>query len=101
MKTFNDLKEGDYVYELDTYSGNVDCLKVSKIFPFFPNDSIVIRFNEYTSIRFNKNESFKSVLGVLYFCNQEECLDKLSKLTKYYQTVLNTTKQNFQKLKEL
>ena len=101
MKTFNDLKEGDYVYELDTYSGNVDCLKVSKILPFFPNDSIVIRFNENTSFRFNKNESFKNILGVFYFCNQKECLDKLSKLTKHYQAVLNTARQNIQKLKEL
>ena len=101
MKTFNDLKEGDYIYELDTYSGNVDCLKVSKILPFFLNDSVVIRFNENTSIRFNKNESFKSVLGVIYFCNQKDCLDKLSKLVKHYQSVINRSRQNIQKLKEL
>lgn len=101
MKTFNDLKEGDYIYELDTFSGNVDCLKVSKIFPFFPKDSIIIRFDKNTSICFRKDESFKSVFGVIYFCNQKDCLDKLSKLTKHYQTVLKRAKQNIQKLKEL
>lgn len=101
MKTFGDLKEGDYIYELDTFSGNIDCLKVSRILPFFPNDSIIIRFDKNTSIRFRKDESHKSVFGVIYFCNQEECLDKLSKLTKHYQAVLKTAKQNIKKLKEL
>ena len=101
MKTFNDLKEGDYIYELDTFSGNVDCLKVSKILPFFSSDNIIIRFDKNTSIRFRTDESFKSVFGVFYFCNQKDCLDKLSKLTKHYQTVLKRAKQNIQKLKEL
>lgn len=101
MKTFGNIKEGDYIYELDTFSGNVDCLKVSRILPFIPNDSIIIRFDKNTSIRFCKDESHKSVFGVIYFCNQKDCLDKLSKLTKHYQTVLKRAKQNIQKLKEL
>ena len=101
MKTFGDLKEGDYIYELDTHSGNIDYLKINKIYPFFPNDSIMIRLDQRLSVRFRKDESFKSVFGVIYFCNQKECLDKLSKLTKHYQTVLKRARQNIQKLKEL
>lgn len=99
MKTFNDLKEGDYIYELDTFSGNVDCVKVNKIIPFFPNDSIIIRLNKNGSICFHKNESSRSIFGVTYFCNQKDCLDQLSRLTKHYQTVLKRAKQNIQKLK--
>lgn len=101
MKTFKDLKEGDYIYELDTFSGNVDYLKISKILPFAPNDSIIIRFDKNTSICFHKNESSRSIFGVTYFCNHKDCLDKLSKLTKHYQVVLKRAKQNIQKLKEL
>lgn len=60
MKTFNDLKEGDYVYELDTYSGNVDCLKIIKILPFAPRDTLIISFDRETSICFRKDESVKT-----------------------------------------
>lgn len=101
MKTFNDLKEGDYIYELDTFSGNVEYLKISKILPFAPNDSVIISFNKNTSICFNKDESFRSIFGVSYFCNKKDFLNKLSRLIKHYQSVLKTAKQNLQKLKEI
>ena len=72
MKTFNDLKVGDYVYELDTFSGNVEYLKISKFLSFAPNDRVIIFFNNNTSICFHKDESFESLFGVTYFCNQKE-----------------------------
>ena len=101
MKTFNDLKEGDYIYELDTFSGNVDCLKISNILPFAPNDRTIIRFNNETSICFHKDESYENIFGVIYYCNQKDCLDKLSKLIKHHQSFLKNAKQNMKKIKEI
>ena len=101
MKTFNDLKEGNYIYELDICSCNVDCLKVSRILTFTPDDRIIILFDNNMSICFHKNESHENLFGVIYFCNKKHCLDELSKLAKYYQTILKRAKQSIQKLKEL
>lgn len=102
MKTFNDLKEGDYIYKLDTFSGNVDYLKISKIITFSLSNFITIRFNGNTGgICFPKNVSFKTIFGVIYFCNQKDLLDRSFKLMKYHQTILKRIKQNIQKLKEI
>ena len=100
MKTFNDLKEGDYIYELDICSCNVEHLKIGKILPFAPNNRIIIGFDKF-SLCFHKNESYETIFGVTYYCNQKDCLNELSKLIKYHQSVLKNVKRNIQKLKEL
>ena len=90
MKTFNDLKEGDYIYELDICSCNVEHLKIRKILPYAPNNRIIIGFDEI-SLCFHKDESYENIFGVIYFCNKKDCLDELSKLLKHHQSYLDNS----------
>lgn len=100
MKTFSDLKEGDYIYELDICSCNVEHLKIGKILTNAPNNSIIIGFDKF-SLCFHKDNSYENIFGVIYYCNQKDCLDELSKLIKHHQAVLKTSKQNLKKFTEL
>lgn len=100
MKTFKDLKKGDCIYELDIHSGNVEHLKIHSIIFSAPNNRIIIKFDR-SSFCFHKDESYATIFGLTYFCNQKDCLNELSKLIKHYQAVLKRSKQNIQKLKEL
>lgn len=100
MKTFNDLKPGNYIYELDVVSCNVECIKVKDCFHAF-EESKVLCLENIAPFYVNKNNSFINILDVIYYCDKEECLDKLSKLIKHHQATYKNAKQNIQKLREL
>ena len=92
MKTFNDLKEGDYIYELDPVSGICNECIIDEI------TKETITFNKFT-IKPNMNDSHYCILQVQYFSDKEECIQYLEKLLGFFKTVSKQIGKSIKQLK--
>jgi hypothetical protein len=103
MKTFNDLKPGDYVYMLDLLSGIIEEIKITQV-QFHKSDIIIFSTEEYNNrFWFYKDKSVEiySDNMVKYIADKDMVSFELDKLIKNCKVIIKTAKQNIQKIKEL
>lgn len=83
MKTFKDLNPGDIIYELDLISGIVCETLIINILPIAPEGSVFIKLKDVSiPICFKKKDSSLKIYEVIYFCNKEDCINQLQKISK-------------------
>lgn len=83
MKTFKDLNPGDIIYELDLISGIVCETLIVSILPIAPEDSVFIKLKDFSfPVCFHKEDSSFKICDVIYFCNKEDCINQLQKISK-------------------
>ena len=83
MKTFKDLNPGDIIYELDLISGMVCEILIISILPIAPEGSVFIKLKDFSfPVCFHKEDSSFKICDVIYFCNKEDCINQLQKISK-------------------
>ena len=100
MKTFGDLKEGDYIYIIDSHSGIVNKIKIKNKENSIQN-TVCFEFYDCVPLWFDKNDSRTCDGNTKYIADEELINKELEKLIKACENIIRITKQNIQKLKEL
>ena len=100
MKTFNDLKEGDYIYIIDSHSGIVNKIRIKNKKNSIQN-TVCFEFYDCVPLWFDENESITRDGNTKYIADEELINKELEKLIKACENIIRITKQNIQKLKEL
>lgn len=100
MKTFNDLKEGDYIYIIDSHSGIVNKIKIKNKENCIQN-TVCFEFYDCVPLWFDKNDSITRYGNTEYIADEKLINKELEKLIKACENIIRITRQNIQKLKEL
>lgn len=100
MKTFNDLKPGDYIYIIDSHSGIVNKIKIKNKENSIQN-TVCFEFYDCVPLWFDKNYSITRDGNTKYIADEKLINKELEKLIKACENIIRITKQNIQKLKEL
>lgn len=99
MKTFGELNQGDIVYELDLISGIVCEISVFDILSFAPEDMVFIKLKDFSlPVCFHKKDSSFKICDVVYFCNKEDCLNQLQKISKKIKTLQKSINNSIKQL---
>ena len=99
MKTFNDLKQGDIIYELDLVSGVVCSIQIVNILPLDVEKSVFVKIKGSSiPLYFDKDKSSFKIYDVMYFSNKEDCIDKLQNLINKIKVLQKSLNQSIKQL---